>query len=127
MKTLVIGFPGTGKTTYCKEHLGNGICYDLDAITSALRLGKDHTTEAFIMANDFFYGFALKAEEYADDVFIIRTAPSIEELETVEPDRVVLCSTVYGDREIRNRDILTERIEKAIQWCKKNNVPILHG
>ena len=126
MTTFVMGFPGTGKTTYCKEHLGNGICYDLDAISSALRLGNTVTTEAFIMANDFFYGFATQAKDYADDVFIIRTAPNIEELEAIEPDKVVLCTTIYAEREIRNAEIITARIDKALDWCTKNTIPILH-
>ena len=38
--TLVIGLPGTGKTTYVKEHRGNALVYDLDYIKAADKVLK---------------------------------------------------------------------------------------
>ena len=38
MITMIIGLPGSGKSTLAKQILRDGICYDLDAITDALKL-----------------------------------------------------------------------------------------
>ena len=43
--TLVIGLPGTGKTTLVKQNIKDGLAYDLDYIAAAFCLstvGKDH-------------------------------------------------------------------------------------
>ena len=42
MITLVIGLPGSGKSTYAKKNLGGGLCYELDAIAAAFRLRVPH-------------------------------------------------------------------------------------
>jgi broad-specificity NMP kinase len=125
MITIVIGFPGTGKTTYCREHMGDGICYDLDAISSAFRLGKVDNEASRTMANDFLEGFAAQAEEYSDDVFIIRTAPNTREITDIRPDKVVVCQTIYGHREVENSDLILQKLHKAIEYCRKNSIPIV--
>lgn len=43
MVTLVCGLPGSGKTTYVKNNIKDGLCYDLDYIAWALRLEGEHT------------------------------------------------------------------------------------
>ena len=42
MVTLIIGLPSTGKTSYAKNHLRDGLCYDLDYLASAFRLQTPH-------------------------------------------------------------------------------------
>lgn len=80
---LVIGNPGTGKTTYVRQNLANGMVYDLDAIAAALRLTTPKSEEfkpARWLANDLLQGFTEAAHRYVDLVYVIRTAPTIDEL-----------------------------------------------
>ena len=60
MVTLIIGLPSTGKTSYAKNHLRDGLCYDLDYLASAFRLQTPHEERhdaAIRMANDIAFGF----------------------------------------------------------------------
>ncbi len=101
MRTLVMGLPGTGKSSYVRGHLGNGLAYDLDAIAAAFRLRNPHEEQneaSRQMANDFLSGFLSKVEDYTDSVFIIRTAPRLEELYDIQPDSIVVCTKQYVNR-----------------------------
>ena len=127
MTTLVIGLPGTGKTTYCKEHLGNGLCYDLDAIASAFRLNEPHEEyhpASRDMANDLLTGFLYHARGYRLDLFIIRTAPSKEEICEIQPDKVVVCWTKHTDRRADNEEETTRRIRDAVNYCEMNGIEV---
>lgn len=126
-KVLVCGLPGTGKTTYVKDHLGGGLAFDLDYIVGAFRLSEpkaDPTEAARKMANDLLLGFASKAVDYAPKVYIIRTAPTLEELETIKPDRVVLMTQVHEDRGIPSGD-KKKKINDLIEWCDMFAVPLM--
>ena len=126
-KILVCGLPGTGKTTYVKNHLGGGLAFDLDYLVGAFRLSdpKTNQTEAARkLANDLLQGFASKAIDYSPKVYIIRTAPSVEELEMIKPDRVVLCETVHEDRGIPIGD-KKNKIKIIEQHCNDFAIPIM--
>lgn len=126
-KILVCGLPGTGKTTYVKNHIGGGLAFDLDYLIGAFRLAEpkeDPTEPARNMANDLLKGFADKAVDYAPRVFIIRTAPSLNELDMIKPDRVVMLTTVYKDRGIPTGDKL-KRLRELQEWCELFAVPLL--
>lgn len=100
MKTLVIGLPRSGKTTYVQNMPGKWLAYDLDYLAAAFRLCEPHAERdgsARRMANDLLYGFIDNAEQYAENVFIIRAAPSTEELLAIMPDALVVMRTRYHD------------------------------
>ena len=127
MLVLVIGLPGTGKTTYCREHLGDGLAYDLDAIASAFRLRAPHEETHEVsrrMANDMLWGFISEANKRAALVYIIRTAPTVDELEDIEPDRVVFCKTQRMAVHVEREEKLRERIGEALDWCELHGIPI---
>lgn len=129
-RTLVIGLPGTGKTSYVEQHLGDGIVYDLDAIAAAFRLKQPHEEDhagSRRMANDILVGFAAKAGEYADNIFVIRTAPTEHELRQIKPDVVVICTRQYTDRPMEYKQDAIWRIRQTIEFCREHSIPIRYS
>lgn len=125
MVTLVCGMPGTGKTTWVKERLGDGLCYDLDAIAAAFRLRGPHEEyhdASRHMANDLFHGFTKQARLYSHEIFIIRTAPGPEEFEAINPDQVVICVKRYVHRP--HGMSAMNKLYMVEDHCKKNGIPI---
>ena len=131
-KVLVIGFPGSGKSTYVRQHMGpDAIAYDLDAIAGAFRLRGPHEERhegSRAMANALFKAFALRASDYASRVFLIRTAPTLEELNQIRIDRVVLCKGMHYSTGLREDlkqfdfDYYQQRIENVKKFCEKNAI-----
>ena len=130
MKTLVIGLGGTGKTTWVKRNLGDGLCFDLDALAFAMRLEPydaektRRIPDAIACANNFLTPFLDYTEFLERDVFIIRTAPSIGELEVIEPERLIVCSRVYVNRGYGNEKAASLRIQRAIAWAKERFINV---
>lgn len=132
MKTMVIGLEGSGKSTYVKKHLYDGICYDLDYIASAFRLRKPHEeyhASSRRLANDLFKAFSIKASEYNSNVFIIRTAPNIKDLNEIQPNKLVVCKVKYDiskrqDLKVRDKSQDLKNIEQAIEWAKVNGIEV---
>lgn len=125
MKTLVIGLPKSGKTTYVQNMPGKWLAYDLDYLAAAFRLREPHSERdgfARQMANDLLYGFIDNAEQYAENVYIIRTAPSTEELLAIVPDVMVVMRTQYYDdrADYAPMDVKTARtkIDNAIKIAR---------
>lgn len=130
--TLVIGERGSGKTTYVKHHLGDGLAYDLDYISAAFRLSKPHAEVHDVsrrLANSLCIGFANKARQYSSRVYIIRTAPSIEELEAIDPDRIVVCEgqhniTTRQDYRGTSTQEERDRIRECVEFAQINGIAV---
>lgn len=129
MLTLVIGMPGTGKSTYVKKHLKGGLAYELDAIACAFRLTVPHTEEihsgARRMAAQLRQGFLAIAPKYSDNIFVVRTCPDINELSETMPDKLVVCTKKYADRPYQyDPKEYQERIDNAIEWAEMNGIEV---
>lgn len=126
-RILVCGYPGSGKSNWAHNHLGDGIAYDLDAIAAAFRLRRPHEEQhepSRRMANDLLYGFIQNAGEYCDKIIIIRTAPHTDELEDISPTKVIIRLKQYIDRP---KGYNTEaRLQNVAQWCEDHNIPVLY-
>lgn len=129
--TLVIGLPKSGKSTYVRKHLGGGLAYDLDYIAGAFRLRGPHEERdraSRILANRMVRAFAINARRLTGHVFIIRTAPSIEEVAELDPDEIVVMRGEHEDSRLDeqqiDRDHASEQIEEIIAWAKANGVGV---
>lgn len=123
--TLVCGMPGSGKTTWTKRNLGQGLAYDLDFIAAAFRLEITKTEHqgARRMANKMVQAFSQNARRYAKDLFIIRTAPTLEEFQEIDPDRVIILA---GEGEGLPKERLEElraRLKQVEGFCQANKIP----
>ena len=125
---LVIGLPGTGKSTYTKRNMDDAsICYDLDAIAAAFRLSNPHEEDhkpARKMANDLFKGFTMKAHEYARRLFIIRTAPTIDQVMQMDPTKIVICKERFEARPMEDEQAARDRINQVESYAKGVNIPL---
>lgn len=127
MITLVCGLPGTGKSTYTRRHLGHGVAYDLDALAGAFRLRGAHEEyhdAARHMANDLFPGFTQVARRYSQTIFVIRTAPDMDELQRISPDRVVMCMKQHERRPYGTT--APQKLMDIAEWCKNSGTPIIY-
>ena len=123
--TLVIGMPGAGKTDYVRQNMTGGVVYDLDYIAGALRL-KSPKSESFKparwIANSLLHGFTEAAHRYTREVWVIRTAPTADELEDINPTNIVVIYDGYGNQQLTDdrRAVLARRIRETIRWAKAN-------
>lgn len=127
--TLVIGNPGAGKTTYVRQHLGNGIVYDLDAIAGALRIcspKSERFKPARLLANSLLPGFTEAAHRYVTDVFVIRTAPTQEEFDAIRPTKLVAIYGNYGAAELteKRRHDIARRIRQCVEEAKRLGIEL---
>lgn len=127
--TLVIGNPGAGKTTYVRQHLGNGIVYDLDAIAGALRVQSpkaERFKPARLLANSLLSGFVEAAHRYVSDVYVIRTAPTPEEFDMIRPTKLVVIYAGYGNEDLsqERRHSIARRIADCVDTAKRLGIEL---
>lgn len=126
---LIIGLPGTGKTTLAREKLLGGIAYDLDYIAGALRLRGPHEEEhaaARRIANRIAKGFAEEARKHSGRIVIIRSAPDLEEVAEIDPDEIIVCTKKYRPGRIDDEETMMLRISEVEDFAKANKVNIRH-
>lgn len=132
---LVIGLPGTGKTTWVQRHLKGGIAYDLDYIAAAFRLTEPHKEyheASRKMANSMARAFAQNGKQFSGLVYVIRTAPSIEEFCALSPDSVVVMNHQYNitnrkDYKRLPKETVEEyeaNIQEIREYCKDNGIDV---
>lgn len=133
-KILVIGQPGSGKTTWVKDQLGlDAIAYDLDAIAAAFRLRDPHEElhrGARKLAGKLMQAFSERAQTFAPRIFIIRSAPTAEEISQIRPDRLVICTGQYDIRRRKDfgefdRDLIEKKIQDAKKYAELNRIPVM--
>lgn len=128
-RIMVIGKPGTGKSTWAKKHLFGGLCYELDSIACAFRLTVPHKepehSGARRMAAALRSGWLAAAEEYTNRIIIVRTAPDIQELEETRPDKLVICKKIHTIRPYQfDAEEYDKRLAEAEKWAKENGVEV---
>lgn len=126
---LIIGNPETGKTTYAQKNLGDGLAYDLDALAAALRLTRPKTERnkaARLLANDLLRGFSEAAHRYVSKVYVIRTAPTIEELEEIAPTKLVVFFGGYGNTALtdKRRHTIASRIVECERHARRLGIEV---
>lgn len=99
MITMISGYPGSGKSTlaYTLARQCDGVVLDLDAIVGAI-IGRDiHEAQpdmrVVMGVNDCMWALAEALENRGVDVYIIRSAPGVEEFEQHGRS----CARVYVD------------------------------
>lgn len=129
MLTLVVGMPGSGKSTWTKRHMQGGLVYELDAIACAFRLTVPHKEEphaaARRMAAALRRGWLEAAREYSNNIFVVRTAPDEKELAETMPDRIIVMTKQYVIRPYRYEpEDYKRQIDGVIAWANSNEVPV---
>ena len=129
MVTLVIGKPGTGKSAWAKRNLQGGLAYDMDSIASAFRLTAPHKEPSHAgarrMAAALRSGWLAAAHDFTNNVFVIRTAPDVEELEETRPDRLVVCTKLRVQRPYKIDEADYDlQIHRAIEWAEANEIQV---
>jgi len=109
---LVMGMPGVGKRGWVRKNMGtDAIVYSLDEIAKAMR------------------AFALRGNDFASRVFLIRTTISIEDLSEIQPDLVYFIEGNATEKALKKMKSFDEIKIKASQndaldYCKRNNIPV---
>ena len=130
--TLVIGMPGSGKSTWARRNLKGGLCFELDAIACAFRLTVPHNEPPNIparrMAAALRKAFIAAAPRYTAKLMVVRSAPDIDEIAETNPDRLVVCWQEYARREYEyTREEYKRRIAEAEEWARLNGVEIIYN
>lgn len=113
---IVTGLPGAGKTTYVKNKMKpNDIVYDLDYMAEAIVLGREKTRNSIYITNKLLKPFIDLSSDIEADVYIIRSAPSKEEIElftSYSSKYLDLCRDYSYCYEVRKDSLTLEEFNK---------------
>ena len=129
---LVIGKGGSGKTTWVRQHLGDGLAYDLDYFANAMKLQlsdkgqRSEDDSAAFVANELLMPFCEWARAYAENVFVIRCLPSSDEIDQIAPDILVVCSRQYVRRPFKEKNA-DKRLMEAIEYARTNSIQVRYA
>lgn len=130
---LIVGLPGSGKSTLGKSILAGGLAYDLDHISGALRLKSAHSERheaSRQMANRMLKPFIATARQFTGRVIVIRTAPGLEEVAEIDPDEIWVTrnkgtrrpTDAYIDR--KEIEEMESRIDEIVLYAQVNGIPM---
>lgn len=132
---MVVGLPGSGKTTWVRQNMNDSVAYDLDYIAAAFRLRNPHEERhepARTMANMIVRSFCETAKKYCGIVYIIRTAPTVDEVAEIRPDVLVHCTKMFSIQNRKDYNRLSEKeaaeinykIKEVKEFCRYNDIEI---
>ena len=135
MITLIVGLPGSGKTTLAKKLISakGGLVFDMDYLSAALTLSEPVSQSkaecefsiSRKVAASLRSEFLRWAPTYTSNVVIIRTAPTDRELAETKPNKIIVCTNEWVKRPYKyDREAIMSQINDVIAWADSNNVPV---
>ena len=76
------------------------------------------------MANDLLPGFLLRAGDYTDRLLVIRCFPSPDEIDEIDPDRIVICRKQHVKRYCDLRHKL-KSLDEIRKYAAARGIPVL--
>lgn len=121
MITVVCGYPGSGKTTYVKEHKKyNDVILDLDLIYKAITDNKMYEEirpkNIINYINDLIRATIYKSEKYKFDLWIVRCSIDDMEKELLMEKNATIIWMNTSREECRERLYKDKRLNRSFEF-----------